>query len=109
MPSSDRKASRRRRSIPANLRGAPWFKNPIIKDGFWLPSSRAMGVAGLAHLVALHVAQANSLSAFIAGSPGVYAGFAPGADGNKPLIYIANVMEWANIPDQDIALFNYIL
>jgi hypothetical protein len=94
---------------PGNLRGAPWLTNPIIFNGFWVPISRAQGVAGLAHLLALHVAEGNTLNDFIAGHPGVYAGFAPGADGNKPTVYIANVMNWASIPDEDVALWNYLL
>jgi hypothetical protein len=94
---------------PGNLRGAPWLTNPLIINGFWAPSSRAMGVAGLAHLVALHVAEGNTLRDFIAGHPGVYAGFAPGADGNKPDVYVANVMEWAAIEDGDEPLWSYLL
>lgn len=86
---------------PGNLRGAPWryldfptIANGGIINGFWKPASREMGIAGLAHVVALHVAQGNTIRDFIAGHPGVYAGFAPGADHNKPDEYIKNVIQW---------------
>ena len=93
---------------PGNLRGAPWLTDPNIAGGFWVPSSRAEGVAGLAHLVALHIAEGNTLRDFIAGEPGVYGGFAPGSDGNKPDTYIADVMQWADIDDQDAPLSLYV-
>lgn len=98
---------------PMNLRGCPWL-NPSspfaqVMAGFWRPGSRRIGVAGGAHLVSLHIAQANTLRDFIAGHPGVYAGFAPGADHNKPNVYIANVAGWANIPDINLPLWNFIL
>ena len=95
-------------SNPMNLRGAPWLTDPLIAAGFWRPRTRAEGVAGGAHLVALHIAQGNSVTDFIAGHPGVYAGFAPGADGNKPATYIADVCQWANIPDATGPMWNFI-
>ena len=94
---------------PMNLRGAPWLPpgQPMLV-GFWYPSSRAEGVAGGAHVVSLHIAQGNSLTDFIAGHPGVYAGFAPGADHNDDAAYIANVAAWAGIPDATAPLWNFI-
>ena len=93
---------------PGNLRGAPWLSAPLIQNGFWKPVSRAVGVAGLAHVVALHIAQGNSLTDFIGGHPGVYAGFAPGADKNDPVSYIAHIAEWAEIPSATLPLWNFI-
>jgi hypothetical protein len=93
---------------PGNLRGAPWLTSPVIVAGFWKPVSRAQGIAGLAHLVALHVAEGNTLTDFIAGHPGVYAGFAPGADKNDPAAYIADVLAWAGIPSAVEPLWNFI-
>lgn len=98
---------------PGNLRGCPWL-NPSspfarITAGFWRPGSRRIGVAGLHHIAALHIAQGNSLNDFIAGHPGVYAGFAPGADGNKPDIYVSNLMKWCGISDKNAPLWNLIL
>jgi len=93
---------------PGNLRGAPWLVKPVIADGFWLPASRQIGIAGLDHLIALHRAQGNTLTDFIAGHPGVYAGYAPGADNNKPGKYIVDVMAWTGIPDPTVPLWNFV-
>ena len=93
---------------PGNLRGAPWLEHPVIVAGFWAPPSRAAGVAGIAHVFALHLAQGNTLQDFIAGHPGVYAGFAPGADHNNPAAYIANMKLWMGIPDETVPLWAYI-
>lgn len=41
---------------PGNLRGAPWLTKPVIEKGFWQPASRAQGVAGAAHVIALRIA-----------------------------------------------------
>ena len=94
---------------PGNLVGAPWLPQPVPMRGkFWYPASRAEGVAGLAHLVALHVAQGNSLTDFIQGIPGVYAGFAPGGDGNNDSVYIQNVMTCTGIPSATNPLWDYM-
>lgn len=93
---------------PGNLRGAPWITNPSIIDNFWVPTSLQEGIAGLDHLIALHRAQGNSIRDFIAGHPGVYAGFAPGADGNNDSVYISDVMKWTGISDANAPLWDYI-
>ena len=94
---------------PGDLEGAPWLPKPWPMLGrFWNPATRAIGVAGLAHVIALHVAQGNSLTDFIAGHPGVYSGFAPGADHNDPAAYIANVQAWSGIPDATVPLWSFI-
>ena len=78
---------------PGNLRGAQWLSGPkAFQNGFWLPVTRAQGVAGLAHVVALHIAQGDSLTTFISK-------YAPSADHNNTAEYIANVSKWAGIPD----------
>lgn len=93
---------------PGNLRGAPWLTAIQLKNGFWQPSSRNEGMAGLAHLVALHIAQGNCLVDFIAGHPGIYAGFAPGADRNNDIVYIRDVKEWASISNETKPLWDYL-
>jgi hypothetical protein len=93
---------------PGNLRGAPWLANPTIVNGFWVPTCRAEGEAGLGHLLWLHIAEGNTLTDFIAGHPGVYAGFSPRADGNDPTVYIADLMQWAGIPDATVPMWNFI-
>lgn len=87
---------------PGNLRAAPWRKNPEINQhNFWVPSSRLEGLAGLAHLVALHIAEGQTLRQFISG-------YAPSSDNNNTEAYIANVLKWAGIPDENVALWNYL-
>jgi len=86
---------------PGNLRAAPWLTNPVIIGGFWNPTSRAEGIAGAAHVVALHIAEGNTLCQLIEL-------WAPPSDGNNDNVYIANVMEWAQIPQGDVPLWNFV-
>jgi hypothetical protein len=87
---------------PGNLRGAPWISNPAIAAGFWVPSSRAEGIAGAAHVVSLHIAEGNTLTQLISI-------WAPPSDGNDTAAYIADVKIWASIPDENQPLWNFIL
>ena len=86
---------------PGNLRGAPWLTRPEIVNGFWVPESRGEGVAGAAHVVALHIAEGNSLTQLIRI-------WAPASDGNETNVYIQHVKEWASIPDENKPLWNFI-
>jgi hypothetical protein len=93
---------------PGNLRGRPLADQSSDQSGFWVPVSREAGIAGLDHLIALHRAKGNTLTDFIAGHPGVYAGFAPGADGNNDAVYIADVMKWTGITLANVPMWNYL-
>ena len=75
-------------------------------EAFWVPRSRLEGEAGLAHIVALHIAEGDSLSGLIAGD-GHYAGFAPSKDKNNTASYIKNVMDWTQIANASVPLWNY--
>jgi hypothetical protein len=91
---------------PGNLRGAPWlhgtpYAQIAMAGGFWCPTSRAQGIAGAAHVVALHIAEGNSLKQLISI-------WAPASDNNNTTAYIANVKNWAQIPDENLPLWNYI-
>ena len=86
---------------PGNLRGAPWSNSPIIRNGFWQPHSRAEGIAGAAHVVALRIAMGQSLTTLISA-------WAPPSDHNNTLQYIANVKEWVAIKDEDAPLWDEI-
>jgi hypothetical protein len=86
---------------PGNLRAAHWLSRPVIKNNFWQPISRNQGTAGAAHVVALRIAMGQSLTELISA-------WAPPGDGNPTKTYIANVKAWANIPDENIPLYNYI-
>ena len=103
---------------PGNLRDCPWFPgNGVGKryypgtdptemvryvGGFWVPRSRAEGVAGAAHVVALRIAEGQSLRELISA-------WAPPSDHNDTEAYIAHVQQWAGIPDVNLPLWNYIL
>jgi hypothetical protein len=87
---------------PGNLRGCPWLPKPWpMQNGFWLPVSRAQGVAGAAHVVALHIAEGDNLTKLITI-------WAPPTDGNNTARYIGNVKAWANIPDEFLPLQEFI-
>ena len=86
---------------PGNLRGAPWLTDPVISKGFWVPKSRAEGIAGAAHLVALRIAEGNSLTQLISI-------WAPPSDGNDTTAYIKDVMAWTGIVDPDVPLYTLI-
>ena len=88
-------------SNPGNLRTAPWYPAPVITGGFWIPPSRNAGVAGAAHVVALRIAEGQSLAQLISA-------WAPESDGNATAAYIQNVKEWAEIPDETVPLWNFI-
>ncbi len=85
---------------PGNLRGAPWVTNPEIKNGFWNPVCRAAGVAGAAHVVALHIAKGDSLQKLLTG-------WAPPTE-NDTETYVKNVAKWAEIPDVDKPLWELL-
>ena len=87
---------------PGNLRGAPWRTDPLIQKAFWRPATRMEGIAGAAHVVALHIAEGNSLAQLISI-------WAPASDGNKTSAYIEHVKEWAAIPDENDPLWNFIV
>jgi len=109
---------------PGNLRDCPWFPVlPIPGDpegrharcytergitiqvqyagGFWKPASRAQGVAGALHVVALRIAEGQTLRTLITA-------WAPPSDGNATDAYIANVQDWAAITDADAVLYELL-
>jgi len=87
-------------SNPGNLRAAPWLAKPTIVKGFWHPASRAEGVAGAAHVVALHIARGDSLAQLIEV-------WAPPSENNTAQ-YITNVAKWAQISDPHIQLYKLL-
>jgi hypothetical protein len=85
---------------PGNLRAAPWLTKPVISNGFWVPKNRAEGEAGAFHCIALRVAMGQTLRELISA-------WAPPSE-NKTEIYIQNVKKWAEIPDENLPLLNWI-
>lgn len=87
---------------PGNLRSAPWRKNVLIVGGFWKPTTREEGIAGAIHQIALDIARGLSLSELITK-------WAPPSDKNPTSAYIKSVKEWAQIPDENVPLWNYLV
>lgn len=85
---------------PGNLRAAPWLSRPIIEKNFWHPLTRQQGIAGAAHVVALHIAEGDSLTQLIGH-------WAPPSENNTAQ-YITNVKSWAAIPDEHAPLYTFI-
>ena len=86
---------------PGDLRGAPWISKPAMRDGYWWATSVPMGQAGMLHLIALRIAEGNSLTQLIET-------WAPASDGNNPSVYTKNVMTWVGIPDASVPLWSYL-
>lgn len=85
---------------PGNLRAAPWLHSPVIFGGFWKPMSRQQGVAGAAHVVALHIAEGDSLEKLI----GIWA---PPSENNTGQ-YVKNVAGWAGVADASVPLYTLL-
>lgn len=106
---------------PGNLRDCPWFTlmptqpnvvasrqrrypdgTPVkYENGFWVPRTRAEGIAGGGHVIHLHIAMGNTLAQAISS-------WAPPGDNNNTPAYIEHVKEWADIPDELQPLWNFI-
>jgi hypothetical protein len=116
---------------PGNLRDCPWCQlkpmgwlgspptvgsplarvysdgSPVeygIKSGsgrFWIPRSRAEGIFGIIHVVSLHVVEGDNLRKLIER-------WAPPSDDNATAAYIANVAEWAGVPEPDAPLMRFL-
>lgn len=86
---------------PGNLRAAPWLKFPVVRNGFWVPGSRAEGISGAAHVVALRVAMGQTLTQLISA-------WAPATDKNNTAVYIHNMALWCGIPDVNVPLYTFI-
>ena len=102
---------------PGNLRDAPWFPGSYqnrmypgpapqaklrFEKGYWVPRTRAEGVAGAYHVVALKISQGMALAQLIHA-------WAPAGDGaNDPDIYVEHVKEWAAIMDENVPLWQYL-
>lgn len=90
-----------RNNNPGDLRAAPWLQHPVIEDHFWLASSRAAGVAGLYHQIALCIARGESLRQLISI-------WAPEADHNDTTAYLKNVATWVGVTNVDEPLQNFL-
>lgn len=81
----------RRNNNPGNLR-------PVGGSGFRQFATWEQGWAALENQVRLNINRGLTLEEFFAGKPGVYGGYAPAADSNRPLQYAQFVSAQTGIP-----------
>lgn len=81
---------------PGNLRWAPGCTSR--PNAIAVCPDYATGEAGLERQIQLNIDRGLTLDEFFAGKPGVYAGYAPSADSNRPELYAANVSQWTGLP-----------
>lgn len=84
-----------RNNNPGNLRS--WGSNPVVGGYASFPTASAGWVA-LKRQIELNIGRGLTLEEFFGGKPGVYGGYAPGADSNDPAGYARNVAQWTGIP-----------
>ncbi len=82
---------------PGNLRAGPG-QTGTSANGIAIFPDAATGEAALERQIQLNINRGVTLQEFFAGKPGVYAGYAPSADSNRPDVYASNVSTWAGIP-----------
>ncbi len=84
-----------RNNNPGNLRS--WGSNPIV-SGYAKFPTLSDGWNALYSQIKLNIGRGLTLNEFFAGKPGVYDGYAPAADSNKPMAYAARVGSDVGIP-----------
>jgi hypothetical protein len=83
-----------RNNNPGNLRS--WGSYPVVNGYVQFPDA-ATGWAALRRQVQLNIDRGLTLQEFFGGKPGVYSGYAPAADGNRPATYAQTVAGWLGI------------
>jgi len=83
-----------RNNNPGNLRS--WVGTPV-SERFAKFATPDDGFAALRQQVQLNINRGLTLQEFFAGKPGVYPGYAPAADSNRPIAYAAFVAQIAGI------------
>lgn len=89
-----------RNNNPGDLRSAPWLQHTVIAHGFWRANSKAEGMAGLYHQLALDISRGWTLTELI------YK-WAPPSDNNKTDKYISDVAKMVEIRP-DVKLWDYL-
>src|SRR5690349_3109143 len=80
-----------RQNNPGNLRS--WGNYPVVNGYVQFPDY-ATGKKALQTQVQKNIDRGLNLYEFFAGKPGVYGGYAPAADNNKPRSYAETVAGW---------------
>jgi hypothetical protein len=83
-----------RNNNPGNLRS--WGSYPVV-NGFVRFPDEETGWTALRGQVAKNIDRGLSLEEFFGGKAGVYPGYAPAADNNRPLTYARTVANWLGI------------
>ena len=84
-----------RQNNPGNLRS--WGSTPVVNGYAEFPTMQD-GWNALYQQITLNISRGLTLNEFFAGKPGVYAGYAPSSDSNRPLAYAARVASNVGIP-----------
>ena len=80
---------------PGNLRS--WGSLPV-RDGYVVFPNEEAGWSALSRQVRKNIDRGLTLEEFFAGKPGVYGGYAPAADQNRPLEYARFVSQATGVP-----------
>jgi hypothetical protein len=93
----------RRNNNPGNIRDPGphriWPAYPIDEEGFLQLPTPMIGWNLLYHQILENIERGLTLYEFFAGKPGVYGGYAPSSDNNRPLQYASFVAtRMGNIP-----------
>lgn len=83
-----------RNNNPGNLRS--WGNYPVV-DGYVQFPDAETGWAALRSQVQRNIGRGLNLLEFFGGKIGVYPGYAPAADGNRPRTYAQTVARWLGI------------
>lgn len=86
---------------PGNIR--KWGKLPIVKGFASFPTAEA-GWAALKRQISLNINRKLTLYEFFGGKPGVYPGYAPATDNNKPKQYAEFVAKKVGIPPNELII-----
>jgi hypothetical protein len=84
-----------RQNNPGNLRS--WGSNPIV-SGYAKFATVQDGWNALYSQIQTNIDRGLTLNEFFAGKPGVYPGYSPSSDNNRPIAYAAFVGSQAGIP-----------
>ena len=93
-----RRSVAQRNNNPGNLRR--WGTRPV-RDGFAVFDTPEDGFAALRRQIELNINRGLTMKEFFAGKPGVYPGYAPASDNNRPEQYARFVATQVGLSERD--------
>lgn len=93
-----RRSVAQRNNNPGNLRR--WGSRPV-RDGFAVFDTPEEGFAALRRQIELNISRGLTMREFFGGKPGVYPGYAPASDNNRPEHYARFVASQVGIVPRD--------